>query len=171
MFANYVDELHSLNTWIWCLSLVAPILMFSKRLGSRSYYITAITWLITQFINLRIESYLFALSKEAGFIFWFGSWATIDAISITLIYAFHVQLKAKVEFEAMSVMIAYAFLGMVQIIYYFDAVVIQTRIFESAYQIAINTGNVVITLILTLPLCKALYQRLRSTLAKRREAS
>ncbi|WP_462171109.1 hypothetical protein [Pseudoalteromonas xiamenensis] len=162
MYHDYLTKLYEVNTWIWVFSLVAPLIMFYLKIGSRSYFIAALVWLISQLLNLKLEPVLFRLSKEIDFLFWFGSWAVIDALCISLIYLIHLRLKAKIEPVAMNVIYTYASLATLQLVYYVDAVLLGTRYLSEIYKVGVNVGNILIVTFLALPLIQRHFLKLKN---------
>ncbi|WMO14359.1 hypothetical protein [Pseudoalteromonas piscicida] len=162
MYHDYLSKLYEVNTWIWSISLIAPLVMLYLKIGSRSYFIAALVWLISQLLNLKLEPILFKLSKEIDFLFWFGSWAAIDAACISLIYAIHQRLKARIEPIAMNVIYIYAGLAILQLVYYVDAVLLGTRYLAEVYRVGVNLGNILIASCLALPLLKGHFIKVKN---------
>lgn len=154
MMAVYSELLYQLNNWLWLISIVIPVLVFFSGSSSQSYLIVAIIWCASQFINLKIEPWLwdFATADPDNIIYWFSTWASVDAICIALVVFAHKYLNIKIDFEAFSISICLAGLAFLQIAVYLDGVVWQTKMIQEAYTIGVNTGNVANCLILLFPL-------------------
>ncbi|KZN57619.1 hypothetical protein N473_07015 [Pseudoalteromonas luteoviolacea CPMOR-1] len=154
MFPEYINKLHELNTWIWLLSIIAPTAMYFLKAGSQSYFIGAGVWIVSQFINLRIEPYLSQFVDESRdhLVYWYGTWAAINALCIFAIYLAHLRRNVAVGFTSISIMFAYAGLFLLQLIRHLELEITGTNYFSKTYTIGINTGNVVITLLISAPL-------------------
>jgi len=153
-YIDYINKLHEINTWIWLVSIIAPFSMYCLKIGSRSYYIAAAVWVISQFLNLRIEPYLDAIvsvSRE-HLVYWYGTWATLDVICIFVIYFAHIRHKTGIGFTSLSVMFAYAALGFMQIVRYLEVSFFETNYLSSLYTLGINSGNIAISTLIALPL-------------------
>ncbi|MDK1288511.1 hypothetical protein [Pseudoalteromonas umbrosa] len=151
MFAGYSELLNELNSWLWLATIILPFLVLLTRSGNRSYFVVAAVWCSVQLLNLKIEGFLWETSKN-NLIYWFGTWATIDALSIILVLASHKTLKIKLGFEAFSISICIAILALLQIGTYIDGAVLKTYLMKEAYTIGVNTGNLANALILSVPL-------------------
>ncbi|MEK0158667.1 hypothetical protein WLQ65_05840 [Pseudoalteromonas piscicida] len=166
MFSNYSELLNELNNYLWITTVCFPIAAILLSQGSRSYFIGATVWCVSQFISFRIEGPLWKLAKEQDVVYWFGTFATIDAVSITLIFLLHNKLKCKVGYEAFSIALCFAFVCFVQIARYIDGVVLETKLLGEFYKVAINTGNLVSAVILALPLVVFCLGKVRSHLRR-----
>ncbi len=154
MFPDYLNKLHEINTWIWLISVIAPLVMYCLRIGSRSYYIASAVWVVSQFLNLRIEPYLDEIvsASRDNLVFWYGTWATLDVLCIFVIYFAHTRHKVCIGFTSLSVMIAYAILGLLQTLRYLELELFETHHLSSLYTLGINTGNVTISTVIAIPL-------------------
>ncbi|MCF2910779.1 hypothetical protein L1285_20945 [Pseudoalteromonas sp. DL2-H2.2] len=166
MFSNYSELLNELNTYLWVATVCFPILVFLIGAGSRSYFIGAVVWCVSQFISLKIEGPLWEIAKKHDIVLWFGTYATIDALCVTLIFLLHNKLKLKVGYEAFSIALCLAFVCFSQIARYTDGVILQTKVLGTFYKVAINTGNLASAVVLSLPLIMALLKKVKGHLER-----
>ncbi|MBD1584887.1 hypothetical protein [Pseudoalteromonas sp. S16_S37] len=154
MMAVYSELLYQLNNWLWLISIVIPILVFFAGRSSQSYLIVATVWCASHFINLKLEPWLWELatSRSDNLIYWFSTWASIDALCIALIVMAHRYVNIKLDFEAFSISVCLAGLAFLQIATYLDGVVWQTKLLQEAYTVGVNTGHVANSVILLFPL-------------------
>lgn len=154
MFPDYENKLHEINTWIWLVSVIAPMVMYGIKIGSRSYYIAAVVWVLSQFINLRIEPFLneFVSSSDDNLIYWYATWATLDVLCIFVIFFVHWRHKISIGFTSLSIIVAYSLLALLQTIRHFELDLFGTHHLTQLYTVGINTGNIAITVIITMPL-------------------
>ncbi|MBD1584847.1 hypothetical protein [Pseudoalteromonas sp. S16_S37] len=166
MFSNYSELLNELNNYLWVTTVCFPIATLLLSQGSKSYFIGAVVWCVSQFISFRIEESLWNFAKDHGVVYWFSTFATIDAVSITLIFLLHNKLKTKVGYEAFSIALCFACVCFVQIARYVDGIVLQTKVLGTFYKVAINTGNLVSAIILALPLIVFCSVKVKSHLSR-----
>lgn len=162
LFSNYSAFLNAINTYLWIATVCAPLTMYLLNYGSKSYFIGAIVWCVSHFINLNIEKPLWDFTSQHGMIYWFSVYATIDAICLTLIYVLHKKSSIKVGFTSLSIALCFSALAIIQVARYIDGMVIGTNVLGFIYKTAINTGNLVCTVVLTVPVIMAMYFNLRS---------
>ncbi len=160
MFPDYLNKLHEINTWIWLISVIAPLVMYCLKIGSRSYYIASAVWVLSQFLNLRIEPYLNEIvsASRDNLVFWYGTWATLDVLCIFVIYYAHIRHKACIGFTSLSVMFAYSALGLLQIARFFELEIFGTHHLSTLYTLGINSGNLAISSLIALPLVGYLWE-------------
>ncbi|WP_046007414.1 hypothetical protein [Pseudoalteromonas rubra] len=159
MFPDYVNKLHEINTWIWLFSVIAPIAMYCLKIGSRSYFIAAAVWILSQFLNLRIEPYLDKIVNHENLVYWYGTWATIDVLCIFAIHFAHIIRNLKIGFTAMSVIVAYAALGLLQVGRFLELELIGSHALSEIYTLGVNTGNIAISTLLTAPIAVFLFKK------------
>lgn len=161
---EYSQFLLQVGNYTWIGYILAFAIVFKLSLADRSYCYGSAVLIVSNLIMQIVEPGLMALSsydKNLVRQLWYPTWTGFALLSIYSIYLLHKKSHCTVGFVSVSVVYAFSALGLLQVLRYFDYLVLQTDMLRLLYRYGVNAINIGCVFILLIPVLIKLLDKAR----------
>lgn len=145
MWSDFDNILFTLDKFVFIANflLLAMALLFERKVSS--FVIALIVLAVANGVMTALFPLIYQYALQSGMLskfLWYGSFATIDAIAVILLYKLHALLKQSVCSFSSMVGMLFVMMASLQSLRFVDRFIAGTDILHAVYQYAIPAINI-----------------------------
>lgn len=152
---DYSTFLYNLGNFVWVMYLVLFVVVVLFNFADKSYLLGTLVLIISNLAMQLTEPVLVKLAEDFNHFIahaWYLVWSIFSFISVVAIYLLHKRTNTIIGFESISYLLAFLAMCMLQLVRYFDRLVLETDVLGELYRVGVNSINIGCVLIVALPL-------------------